>query len=240
MRHLPTLPTTMPQPKTVIGWGRRGPIYAIGGASPDGDGADSGTGDGDNGTGDQDGKADQTDTGDGKKPNIDGDVDKDRVARTIAAARAAEKKAKDDAKADRDRLAAVLKAAGLTPDGKTDPADALKTMATERDQAVAKARQNAVELAVYKSAGKAGADADAVLDSRGFLTSVADLDPDAGDFADKVTDALKSAVKANPKLAATQGGQGPARQGADHSGGSGGKQRPAGLGAAIAGRLKSN
>jgi hypothetical protein len=205
-------------PGTLLGHRRDGrPIYAIAGGSGEGDTGGDGGGTGD----DQDGDTGQD--GDGsKKPDIKGDLDPDRAARAIAAARDGEKKAKAEKKAADERVAAVLKAAGLTPDGKTDPAEQLKAAAAERDKAVARARTTAVELAVYKSAAKSGADPDAVLDSRGFLSSVAELDPDAADFADKVTAAIKAAVKANPKLSATAV-QGAGKQGADHNGAGGAK-----------------
>ncbi len=204
-------------PGKLLGHRRDGrPIYAIAGGSGEGDTGGDGGGTND----DQDGTADQD--ADSRKPDIKGDLDPDRAARAIAAARDGEKRAKEAKKAADDRLAAVLKAAGLTPDGKTDPAEQLKAAAAERDKAVARARDTAVELAVYKSAAKSGADPDAILDSRGFLSSVAELDPDAADFADKVTAAIKAAVKANPKLSATAA-QGAGKQGADHNG-AGGKQ----------------
>lgn len=204
-------------PGKILGYRRDGrPIRVVAGGSGEGDtGAGGDTGD------DQTGDTGQDDDG-SRKPDIKGDLDPDRAARAIAAARDGEKKAKEAKKAADDRLAAVLKAAGLTPDGKTDPAEQLKAAAAERDKAVARARDTAVELAVYKSAAKSGADPDAVLDSRGFLSSVAELDPDAADFADKVTAAIKAAVKANPKLSATAA-QGAGKQGADHNG-AGGKQ----------------
>jgi hypothetical protein len=177
------------------------------------------------------GQGDDAKTG----PKYEGEFDKARHERALAAARAAEQKAKAETKAERDRVAAILKAAGLTPDGTTDPAEQLKAAATERDKAIAQARDAAIELTVYKRASKAGADPDALLDSRGFLAAVAELDPSAADFGDKITDAIKAAIKANPKLSATatQGGQGPARQGADHGGGGNGRPRANGLGAAI-------
>jgi hypothetical protein len=222
-------------PGKVLGYRRDGrPIYAIAGGSGEG-GDDTGSDDGSTDA-DQDGTTDQD--GDGtKKPDIKGEFDPERHARSLAAAREGEKKAKAEAKAEKERVAAILKAAGLTPDGKTDPAEQLKAAAAERDKATAKARDTAVELAVYKTAGKAGGDPDAVLDSRGFLAQVADLDPDAADFADKVTAAVKAAVKANPKLAAASAGQGPGKQGADHSGGGGQKTKPKTLTDAITAKL---
>lgn len=192
-----------------------------------GDGSTHGSGTGSSGD-DGDGQgAKGTQDGDGKAPTIKGDFDPDRAKRAIAAAREGEKKAKAEAAAAKARTDAILKAAGLTPDGKTDPEVALKETAAKAEAATAKARSTAVELAVYKSAGKVGADADAILDSRKFLAEVANLDPDTADFGDKVSAAIKAAVKANPKLAnAPAAGQGPTKQGADHTGSGGtGKSR---------------
>jgi hypothetical protein len=207
------------------GWHRNG------GGDDGGDGSSGGgTGSGANSDGDDAGKADDN------APKIDGDFDADRARRAIAAARDAEKKAKGDAKVAKDQVAAILAAAGLKPDGTKDPAEQLKEAAAKADAAEKRARDTAVELAVYKSAGKAGADPDALLDSRGFLTAVADLDPDAADFGDKVTTAIKAAVKNNSKLAA-DGAKGPGKQGADHSGNGGQKPKPKNLTEAIAARL---
>lgn len=167
-----------------------------------------------------------------KTPEIKGEFDPERHARALASAREAEKKAKERAKAADERVAAILKAAGLAPDGKEDPAEQLKAARESAAKATTRARQTAVELAVYKSASKAGADPDAVLDSRGFLAAVADLDPEEGDFSKKVTAAITAAVKNNPKLAAATG-QGSGRQGADHTGGSGGPRRSTSLDAAV-------
>lgn len=195
---------------------------------------ESTAGEGDNGT--------EGDSTAGKTPNIQGDFDKERYERSLAAARAAEAKAKADARAAKERTDAILKAAGLTPDGKQDPAEQLAAAKAAADKATETARERAVELAVYKRAPKNGGDPEALLDSLNFKKAVKDLDPDAADFDDKVVDAIKAAVKANPKLAATatQGGQGPARQGADITGSGGGsKARPTSLGAALNARMSA-
>lgn len=219
-------------PGTVIGHRKDGrPIYAIAGGSGEGDTDGDGSPDGD-----QDGSPSQ-DGDSSKKPDIKGDYDPERAARAIAAAREGEKKAKADAKAEKERVAAILKAAGLTPDGKTDPAEQLKAAAEERDKAQQKLRDKSLRLSVRENADKAGVEPTATLDSTAFRAAVAELDPDAADYDDQVTAAMKVALKANPRLAAAQDGQGPARQGADHSGGSNGRQRPASLGAAIAARM---
>lgn len=72
-------------------------------------------------------------------------------------------------------------------------------LAADLERARADAKQKAVELAVYRTAGKAGADADALLDSRAFQKAVADLDPAADDFAEQVTAAIGTVVEANPR-----------------------------------------
>lgn len=105
------------------------------------------------------------------------------------------------------------KALGLIKDGEKapDPEDLAKQV-TEQTTA---ARQAQTELAVYRAAGKASADPDALLDSRAFLAKIADIDPT--DTA-KVTKAIEDAVKDNPKLRATQAA---GRSGAEFNGGSG-------------------
>jgi hypothetical protein len=102
-------------------------------------------------------------------------------------------------------LDAVATALGLKPD--TEPPDPGK-LAADLAAAQSESRQRAVELAVHRAAGKHGGDPEALLDSRSFATRVGELDPSAGDFTDKVTEAVKTAVEANPKLAA-QAGQEP-------------------------------
>ncbi|MFF0721338.1 hypothetical protein [Micromonospora sp. NPDC003816] len=216
----------------------RGPARRDDPGGPTGSGSTEG-GSGSTDEGGQGSEGGQGDDSGSKTPEIKGEFDPERHARALAAAREGERKAKAETKVERERVAAILKAAGLTPDGKEDPAEQLKAARESADKATAKARQTAVELAVYKSAGKAGADPDAVLDSRGFLAAVADLDPEDGEFNDKVTAAIKAAVKSNAKLAAGTAGQGSGtgRQGADHTGGSGGRSRSTSLTDAVKRKL---
>lgn len=92
-------------------------------------------------------------------------------------------------------LDAIQKA--LNPDAKGDEkpdAEKLTHALAERE---ADAKQAKTELAVYKLAPKAGADADALIDSRGFLAKIADLDPSN---TAAITKAITDAVKENPKL----------------------------------------
>lgn len=104
----------------------------------------------------------------------------------------------------------IGKALGIVEDDQpADPAQLTQQLEAEQ----AKARQTAVELAVYRTAREAGGDPDALLDSRSFAASLADIDPT--DTA-AVTAAVQAAVTANPKLATVPAG--PARSGAEFTG----------------------
>jgi hypothetical protein len=110
-------------------------------------------------------------------------------------------------------LDAIQKA--LNPDAKGDEkptAEALTKALTERD---ADAKQAKTELAVYKTPGASGADAEALLDSRAFLAKIADLDPTD---TKAITKAIEDAVKDNPKLKLVRAAS---SSSSDFSGGSG-------------------
>lgn len=96
-----------------------------------------------------------------------------------------------------DKIAAAL---GIAEAGETPTVEQVteQLTAAQRD-----ARERAVDLAVYRAAPTAGADPDALLDSTTFRRQVADLDPSADGFGDKVAAAIADAVKANPRLAPT-------------------------------------
>ena len=136
-------------------------------------------------------------------------------------------------KQQQDVVRAFAKAAGIPlPDDDKGPDPAqLTSQLTAAQQAQ---RQAAVELAVYKTATKHSGDPDALLDSRAFLTKVADLDPAASDFAAQVDAAIKAAVDSNPKL---KTGRAPGASGVDHTGGSGEQtpRTPRSLSDAVAG-----
>jgi len=109
-------------------------------------------------------------------------------------------------------LDAIQKA--LNPEAgeeKPDPVKLAKLLA-ERDT---DAKQAKTELAVYKTANKAGADADALLDSRSFLAKLKDIDPSN---TKAITKAIEDAVKENPKLALVRAAS---ASGSNFSGGSG-------------------
>ncbi|MFE6683935.1 hypothetical protein [Streptomyces sp. NPDC057729] len=129
----------------------------------------------------------------------------------------AKQQAADDARA---QLAQEIgKALGIVPgDTPPDPAQLTQQLTESQQQA----RQTAVELAVYRTARDAGGDPDALLDSRSFATSLADIDPTD---TDAVAAAVKAAVTANPKLGTAPAG--PPRGGADFTGQQGGGVTPA-------------
>lgn len=117
-----------------------------------------------------------------------------------------------------DQLDGIAKALGLKGEEKADPAK----LAQQLNETQQQAREAAVQLAVYKTASKHQGDPDALLDSRGFLAKLTDLDPAAKDFADKVDAAIKDAVGSNPKLKATQAA---GSSSADHSAGGSGESK---------------
>lgn len=140
-------------------------------------------------------------------------------SRTTAKQRAAEEA--------RTELAQQIgRALGLVDDDTPpDPDQLAQQLAAEQ----AKAKATAVELAVFRTAPAAGADPDALLDSRTFADSVANLDPTD---TDGIKNAITAAIEANPRLAAQQQtpqqqGTGPARSGAEFTGGGGGEVTPA-------------
>lgn len=92
------------------------------------------------------------------------------------------------------RTKAILKAAGIETD-EADPAKIAAELETERSTS----RQRAVELAVFRAASSAGADPDALLDSRAFLEKVKTLDPSD---ANGIRLAIADAIQSNPRLAA--------------------------------------
>ncbi len=191
-------------------------------------------------------------SGDGQQGQTNGDNGEDELAKLDPAAlakmvrdlraenAASRTNAKQSAAAEaREQLAQEIgKALGLvkSDDDKADPAK----LAEQVSAAQQAQRAAAVELAVYKAAGKHGADPDALTDSRTFLDRVSKLDPTASDFPAKVADAVKKAVEDNPRYRAA--GQAPPRSGAPLPGGTGskGSTGPKSLHDAVAARIAGN
>jgi hypothetical protein len=112
--------------------------------------------------------------------------------RTNAKAQAAEEARKDLAQT-------IGKALGIVEDGaEADPAKLTESLTASQ----AEAKQARVELAIFRNATAAGGDPAALLDSSSFLKSLAAIDP--ADSA-AVTEAIKAAVEANPRLGAAPG-----------------------------------
>ena len=104
-----------------------------------------------------------------------------------------------------------LKPEDVTPEQLAAERDAANASA---DQSAAQARAAAVELAVFRAAAMAQADAGLLLDSRAFVATLDGLDPSADGFAPMVRDRIAAAVEANPgwKLAAPAAAPAPAGQ----------------------------
>lgn len=138
----------------------------------------------------------------------------------------AKTKAAEDA---RNELTQTLgKALGLIKDGDGDKPDPAK-LTQQITETAAAAKQAQTELAVYKAAGKQGADADALLDSRNFLAKIADLDPSD---TKAITKAITDAVTDNPKLKTVQAA---GASGADFTGGTGeGATKPTTIAGSVA------
>lgn len=124
------------------------------------------------------------------------------AARTNAKAQAAEDARKELAQT-------IGKALGLVTDEPVDPAELTKQLT----QTQAQAKQAALELAVFRSSADA-ATANALLDSRTFLATVADLDPND---TSAISAAVNEAVEKNPALGKRQPAPNPA-QGSSGSG----------------------
>ncbi|MFE0808207.1 hypothetical protein ACFW34_12075 [Streptomyces sp. NPDC058848] len=213
-------------------------LYADGGDGDDSgsdsgdsgnDGADDAQDDDAGGTGDDDSSDDGAAKDAKPKPKPSAKKDEDpaaeleRLRKELRQANAdaakarttAKKNAAEEAKAE--LVQQMGKALGLVKDDKDEAPDPAKlTAEIERTQKAH--RETAIELAVFRSAGKHGADASALTDSRSFLKSIADLDPSDEGFDKAVSAAIKAAVADNPKLKAAS--QAPARTSGDFSGSS--------------------
>lgn len=125
-----------------------------------------------------------------------------RLESELTAARAEAGKGRVNAKqqaADTARAELTAQLLGILDPSKAGQEATPEELTQQLTTAQAQARQTAVELAVYRTAAAAGADADALLDSRTFADSLAGIDP--ADTAAVIV-AVKAAVTANPRLGA--------------------------------------
>jgi hypothetical protein len=118
------------------------------------------------------------------------------------------------AAAERERILRLL-----NPEAEAPTVESLSAQIQEKDQTLTQAQADAaaakLELAVYKAAPLAKADAAALLDSNSFRAAVADIDPTD---TDAITAAITAATQTNPRLKASQAA---AVGGADIAGGAG-------------------
>lgn len=146
------------------------------------------------------------------------DADKAERAKRDKALAVALGLASDEEPPDPVKLAADLKAAQ----------EQARSDIAQRDTTL---RQQQVELAVLRNAAKHGAVGDALLDSRSFMTQVGSLDPAAGDFAERLGEAIKTAAEANPQYKAAKAAPEPkappsvARSGGEFNGAPGGNRQ---------------
>jgi hypothetical protein len=101
---------------------------------------------------------------------------------------------------------AMGKALGLVTDEPPSAEELSKQLQTSQAESAAerdRARQAAVELAVFRAAAAMQADGNALLDSRSFTGTLAALDPAAGDFGERVAAAITTALDAHPQYKLT-------------------------------------
>lgn len=211
--------TLLTAPGAIIGYRKNGsPIRLIaGGSGEGGDGGGSTGGDGgnpgDGGTGTDPGQGGDggqnppgTDPGnDSGQTGGEGDVSSlpDWAQKAIRDARADAGKARTNAKAQaadqarQDLAQQIGKALGLVKDGDAAPDPA--KLAEQLAGAQTEGQQARTELAVFKAAGKHGADPEKLLDSRAFADRLKDVDPTDGK---KISDLIKKAVEDNPSYRA--------------------------------------
>lgn len=168
----------------------------------------------------------QGDGGTGKAPKFEGEFDPAKAARLVENLRAevdAEKTKRTEMETKfsgfMDNFAKLFgggEEKQLTP-------EQIAQKAQESDQ---KAREATVKLAVFQTAGKHGADPDALLDSASFVRAIGNLDPASDTFAANVDTAIKAAVESNARLKTQPAApQVPAKGGVDMAGGTSGKRQ---------------
>lgn len=218
------------------GHGPFGPVHADGGdgggsgsdGGQPGDGGPAPTGGGTGPSGQQPGQPAASPwegfQWDGKVDSLPGPV-----AKVIRDAREEAGKARTVAKqnaaneARQELLDTISKAVGLDGGDKPPTAEQLTQQLaqshSERTVAQEDAAAARIELHVYKTAARLGADADQLLDSRSFAEEIDAIDPnlDAQAFAAAVEQTIQAALERNPSLRS----RGPGRSGGDLGGGSG-------------------
>lgn len=113
------------------------------------------------------------------------------------------------AKTSNKQLEQVKKLLGLTKDEDLDPKELSEKLQTSNTQYAETVRENKV----LRYAPKAGVDADALLDSRRFMSAVAELDTDSASFDKDLQKLIADEVKARPSLKVVPETKPPAKSG---------------------------
>lgn len=113
-------------------------------------------------------------------------------------------------------LDSIMKA--LNPGADEDPAELARAL-KEKDNQI---RQGSIELSVYRSASKLGADPDALLDSSSFMREALKLDSKSDTFGADLESVVKASLEGNSRLAGKKKAPAAKASGADISGGTGG------------------
>jgi len=143
-------------------------------------------------------------------------------------------KANAAAEARAEMAAQVAKALGLPGDGPPDPAVLTEQVEAARDAAWA----SSVELQIYRTAAAAGANPDALLDSRSFIESLddlVDLDPSSAEFKTALQAKVQEAAAKYPAQQAPGAPNGPRPDPSQGSRGTPPAARPVSLGDALRG-----
>ncbi|MFE7029456.1 hypothetical protein ACFU9Y_04035 [Streptomyces sp. NPDC057621] len=175
--------------------------------------------------GPQAGSQGQGDGGTGKAPKFEGEFDPAKAARLVENLRTQVDEEKTKRTALETQFSEFMGKFGSLfgkGDEKQLTPEQIAQKAQESDQ---QARAATVKLAVFQTASKHGADAEALLDSASFERAINKLDPAADTFAANVEAAIKKAVESNPRLKAQSQQQAPAKGGFDMNNGSAGKRQ---------------
>ena len=121
--------------------------------------------------------------------------------------KAAEQQAKEIQSKSQAQLDAIAKALGFKEDDAPPNPEVLQRTLSEREAHVSGLEQTLAdrdkEIAAWRAAAKQGVNTLALLDSRSFLSDIAQLDHTADDFTTRLDAAVKTAVTNNPVLRAT-------------------------------------
>ncbi|QOH59895.1 hypothetical protein [Rhodococcus rhodochrous] len=154
---------------------------------------------------------------------------KDAIAEAIAeaaaeAARQAREEALNEFKAEFGKTVSQAFGINLPQEEEPDPVQLVEqatSKASEAEKRAQAAEQRALErdreLAIFRLAGEA--DPRELLDSRSFLNSIRDIDPNAADADELIGAAIDRAVEANPRLRKATAA--PPRSSGDGAGGNG-------------------